>query len=477
MNNNAFKDPAAERTLIATILRHGKDALLDAQTYVKATDFSLPVNRALFTCLESLGEDSLCEQFDPESIRLKSKVLGLDNYITGKKESEYIDLLPESNVSTQNLPMFALKVKKHSIIRDLYQRYQDAQNYLGTLNGDEDLSEILRNAESTVMDYISGKDNANGLSDICDDIVDQILAKIDNDPIDQVGLPTGFHKYDKAIGGGMRRGAIAMIGARSKVGKGFVAMNIARNITRRNIPVLYLDTEMTKNVQQSRLICIDADCPLELYETGRFKFKSDLKERVLASGHELNTLPFQYQEIAGMNHTEALAIARRWLTRTVGFNENGEANDCLIIYDYVKLTSAVQIATNMAEHAAVGFLMTDLNSFAVRHKVPILAFAQLNRDGINENDGSVIALSDRILWLCSSMSFLKNKTEDDENLQCGFEYGNKKLSILDTRYGAGLFNENDYINISASLRPRISELEATGKMEEGLLFSEVTGKC
>jgi replicative DNA helicase len=474
---NAFKDAAAERTLIGTIIRHGKDAFLDAQAYVSPSDFSLPVNRAIFTCLSNLSEDPNCEKFDIDLIQLKAKALGLAGAFTGKKEQEYLDLLTDGNCSVGNIPAFGMQIKKYSVNRDLYQRYEDAQNYLASVKGDENLSDIIRNAESAILDYVSGKEDDSVLAGLCDDLMEEIQHKLDYEPVDQIGYPTGFNKYDKAIGGGLRKAAIAMVGARSKVGKGFFAMNAALNLAAQGIPVLYLDTEMTKKMQQARLISIYADCPLEKYETGKFKQSVDLRKKIIDCGRELSQFPLTYQEVAGMSHTEALALARRWIVKTVGFNGNGEANDCVIIYDYVKLTSANEITKNLAEHAALGFLMTDLSAFAIKYKVPILGFAQLNRDGINNDDGSVIASSDRILWLCSSMAFLRNKDNNDVDLGCGFEYGNKKLAILDTRYGAGLPFEDDYININASLRPRVNEDGATGRMTEGSLYSEVKGLC
>ncbi len=476
MSQSKFRDIAAERTLVGTIIRHGKDALMDAQAYLSAKDFALPVNRAIFTCLEQLVEDPSCKQFDIEAIQLKSKDLKLDSYLSGKKEQEYLELLPECNLSTENIPLFALRIRKFSIVRDLWQRYQDAQNYLSSLKGNEELGEIIKNAESTVINYINGSEDDRSLVSLCDDVVEQVIYKMENEEVDQVGIPTGFTKYDHAIGGGQRKGTVNVIAARPKVSKSFLALNIGRNVAKRKIPVLYLDTEMIKKAQQDRLVSIESGCPLYKYETRQFKKDENLTHKVLQAGHELQTMPFHYQSIAGLSHAEALITARRWLVKHVGFNEKGDANDCLIIYDYLKLTSPDQIADNMKEYQSLGFLLTDLCTFAVKYKVPILGFVQLNRDGIDNTDSSIISQSDRILWLCSSMAILRNKTEDDESFQCGFDYGNKKLSILETRYGAGFPFESDYLNLKCSLRPKISEQTATGLIEEGELFSTIVGR-
>lgn len=39
---------------------------------------------------------------------------------------------------------------------------------------------------------------------------------INKETVDQIGIPTGFPLWDKAIGGGLRRGTISVISARSK---------------------------------------------------------------------------------------------------------------------------------------------------------------------------------------------------------------------------------------------------------------------
>jgi hypothetical protein len=118
-------------------------------------------------------------------------------------------------------------------------------------------------------------------------------------------------------------------------------------------------------------------------------------------------------------------------------------------------------------------MITELHNFAVKYELPIISYVQLNRDGIDGEDTGIIAGSDRILWLCSSLSIFKNKDDTDVSLGCGWEHGNKKLLILATRQGSGLETEGDYINLKASINPHIGKLEATGLIREGHLYSKV----
>jgi replicative DNA helicase len=470
-----LRDTASERTMLGTIIKHGKNALVDVQDSVTSTDFSLPINRAIFTCLENLAEDPNCEVFDLESVKMKAKTLGFGDFLQSSKDLEYIELLDSVYADKDNLNMFALQIKKYSVARDLYKRYSDAQQYLRNIDGTEDLAEIIQKAESQIVDYVTGIEGANCLENLCENLEEYIEEAVAAEPVDQVGLPTGFPTWDAAIGGGPRPATITVVGARPKTGKSFHAMNVSLNLVRNGIPVLYLDTELTGGYQKDRMICIDSGCPLLSFETRQFNKNAALIEKVRNSGKLLQGLPFEYQNIGGMSHTEALALARRWIVKNIGFNANGQANHCAIIYDYMKLTTASTLTKVTPEYIVLGLMLTEMHNFAMKYGVPIIGYVQLNREGIDNDDGSVIAGSDRILWLCSSMSLLRNKNQNDVDLNCGFEHGNKKISILETRQGPGLEEEMDYINLKASLKPKIGPLQATGLMTEGLRFCELAG--
>ncbi len=73
-------------------------------------------------------------------------------------------------------------------------------------------------------------------------------------PVDQLGIPTGFGRFDQAIGGGLRRGSISVIGARTGIGKTTLGINMGTNIAAKSIPVLYLDTEMQKEDHIHRIL-------------------------------------------------------------------------------------------------------------------------------------------------------------------------------------------------------------------------------
>lgn len=467
-----LNDSGIERALIGSIMKHGKNALIDVSDIVMTTDLVLPLNQIILKCMKDLSDDGTCETFDIESIRAKASALGYSTTFDNPKTLEYLELITNKTFDKDRIRSFGMHVKKLSVARELYQACDKTQQYLKSVTGSETLSEIIANSEKNIVEYTNGIDAQDGLSSIGDDIISRVDQMMNEPSIDQVGLPTGFPKWDAAIGGGLRRGTVNVKGARPKTGKTMDAMNCALNVSSCGIPTLYLDTEMTKTDQQSRLICIDSGCPINMFEHARFKDFADHKKNVAESAKRISKLPLQYVSIAGKSPDEVLNLIRRWLVRCVGFNEQGKANDCVIVYDYLKLTSGEGLSSFTPEYILLGLMLTKMHDFAVKYGLPFLAYVQLNRDGIGTEDTSVIAGSDRILWLCSNLSILKNKDENDTSMGCGSAFGNKKIVVLETRHGPGL-EQDDYINIKAKMRPGVPATEASGKMEEGHLFSAV----
>ena len=67
-------------------------------------------------------------------------------------------------------------------------------------------------------------------------------------------------------------------------------------------------------------------------------------------------------------------------------------------------------------------------------------------DATTRESTDVVSGSDRLIWLCTSFSIFKNKS-DEEIAEDGPEVGNKKLVPIVARHGPAL-EDGDYINMS-----------------------------
>lgn len=228
-------------------------------------------------------------------------------------------------------------------------------------------------------------------------------------------------------------------------GKSALADNIAINIGISGIPVLMLDTEMSKEDHLNRIIASMTGIEINKISTGKFSEDKENIEKVQKAVEKLKTAKYTYASVAGAPFENIINTIKRWILHEVGHDENGRTNECVVIYDYLKLMSSSSISNNLQEYQVLGFQITSLHNLAVKYDFPCLAFTQLNRDGITRETTDVVSGSDRIIWLCTSFSIFKDKSPE-ELAEDGPNAGNRKLIPIVARHGPGMTDGN-YINI------------------------------
>lgn len=427
-----------ERAVIAGICQHGESALLDIEDIIEEDSFTVVENKALYHCLKTIIDNG--NEVDQANLTGTIEQLGYTNLLlNNKKDFEYLGSLFHFSVSENNVKKFAIKLKKLHIARRAIQKHHDAIESLNAVDGNENIDHILRLSEDPIFDLVmelnKGKDTGPYL--LADHVEDLVNHLIEN-PCENIGLSTPWPLYNFAIGSGLRRGGVNLISARPKQGKSSAAKEVALHFTTNlKIPVLMLDTEMVMNDQIIRSLSSLSNRSLYKIESGKFATNYLDKQEVLKACEKLkdNKL-FWYESIAGKPFEEVLSIIRRWILKYVGYNNSGDINDCVVIYDYFKLMDRSQL-DDIQEYQAMGFQISRLTDFCKEFDFACLAFVQLNR----QND---ISQSDRLRWLCHSYSKFEMK-DNAEIAVDGAHNGNKKMTILDTRFGPGIFG--DYINM------------------------------
>jgi len=435
-------DPSAERAVLSGIYKYGDEVYLEISDILNESSFTIDSNKLIFNCLKKLYEKQ--ESVDIASILSAAQELGIANILSSKEETQHLKAVIDFPVNKENVHRFAAKIKKLQIARLLHEQLDNAKDKLLDINGDESISSIISIAEDTVFNFTSLiNDSDNNPECIGSKINDYIQDLIDN-PIDQVGIPTGFPVYDQAIGGGLRKSTVNVIAARPKTGKTLLVDNMGYHISKLGIPVLNLDTEMTKEDHINRLLAMIAEIEINTIETGQFANSQDKKHKIMKAVESLQNSNIYYKSIAGKAFEEQLALMKRWIVKDVGLEDDGSAKPCVIFYDYLKLMDTQGMSQDLKEYQVLGFMMTALHNFATKYKVPIVAFVQLNRDGITKESTDTASGSDRIIWLCSNFTIFKRKS-DEEIAEDGPNEGNRKLVPIISRHGGGL-DDNDYIN-------------------------------
>lgn len=438
-------DPSAERAVLSGICKYGEETYLDIADIVQETSFTIDSNSTIFKCLKEICEKQHHASIDIASIYSVAQELGLSDLLSDKDEVQHLRSILDFPVNKDNIRKFAAKIRKLQIARLLYTQLEEAKNKLSEVTGSESVSSIIGIAEDAVFDFTSlVNDNDNAPLCIGNDI-DEYIKNLSLNQVDQVGIPTGFPVYDQSIGGGLRRGTVNIIAARPKTGKTLLADNMGVYISSNlQVPVLNMDTEMNKEDHINRILAMMTETEINQIETGKFSNSQDKKNKIQKAAEKLKNTRLYYKSIAGRPFEEQLSIMRRWIVKDVGLNDDGSAKPCVIFYDYLKLMDSQGMSQDMKEYQVLGFMMTALHNFATKYKVPIVAFIQLNRDGISKESTDTASGSDRIIWLCSNFTIFKRKS-DEEIAEDGPTEGNRKLVPLISRHGGGL-DDNDYIN-------------------------------
>lgn len=437
-------DLAAER-MVLTGTAASSEAFLDVDYNLRSETFTNLTNQVVWNCIKNIRSEDLESRIDLPLLRSKAKELNLDHVVEDPDELEYVRSLLSYHVETSNVRKFAAKIRKLEIGRLLHDQLEEAQNDILKIKGNENVDSIIALAENRLFDFtstlISEEEGISHISEGADEYFEYLL----NNEVDTPGIPSGFPIWDDILGG-LRRQAVVMIGARSGMGKSIFSDNVALHVAGKlNIPTLYLDTEMQKKGHWDRLWANVSEVPSDDIERGRFKRSDYKKNKVKEAKDYVNSIPYNYVNISGKPFEETLAYIRRWLIRDVGYDENGKLKNCLVIYDYLKMMSGEGLSSEMKEYQLLGFQMTGLHNFAVKFDIPILSFVQLNRDGIDKENASVIAQSDRIVWLASSVTIFKDKSITE--MADTAEEGNKKLIVIKNRFGRDNNSFNEYINL------------------------------
>jgi hypothetical protein len=238
------------------------------------------------------------------------------------------------------------------------------------------------------------------------------------------------------LGGGWRNGGLHVLAARPKVGKStFLLWQAITAAVEQNIPVLYLDTEMSRKEMFSRAMSrLTGHFEQDLL-IGKFMDEGGSHEPIVAEAiYMLKHSQFVYKNIAGERPDQIPVHFRQFRRNFVGDRvltgysgkEYTFAKQALVLYDWIKVGSASDLGRNVAEYQQLGFIATMLKYSASSNYLPVIAGAQNNREAIQKKGGppvdfeesgeSMVSGSDRLAQFCSTLMGLRNVTNKEAEL-------------------------------------------------------------
>lgn len=474
---------AAEKVFLAGVVHH-PNKLFEYVQYLDESDFQHSTTRMTFESLRSLIVDKEAVTITKAKLVAEAKAIGHHNYLSATQDGKWIDDLFAETISEHEIANHFLEVKRQSLKSKYLETFTDLSNYVNAT--DDHVSTMISTVENAITDKVNVLDKGeHAIIDMREGFQD-FLNTLADDP-GHVGLDIGYPIWQERIGR-IRNGAITFVVGTTGSGKSYFGLKAAVISARKGLPVLYLDSELNKQDQWIRMAAIITKTPSEYIETGFWRMtESQLRERgikdpalitdILTYGRRLNDprlwetikkMPIFYQSINSLSVPDVIPHMRRWLLTHVKPDRNTRAPQCLIVYDYIKLSMTSEIQSGvLAEWQQHGLHVSALHDCANKYNIPVLAFGQTN----NEIDEGIkcVAGGKRISENVDSVSYFKRKT-DNERAQDG--NGTHLCKIFKSRYGKGLwgsyinfdvnlaygdFKELDIGNVNASQQPQVQQ--------------------
>ncbi len=313
---------------------------------------------------------------------------------------------------------------------------------------DLDISEYQARAQELVFEATSeSTDLEKHIYEMEEALMDSFEAYLDrkHNKVD-VGLRSGFISLDNLIGG-FKKSHLNVIAASTSMGKTAFAINIAKNILMRNVPIAMISLEMEAREIIDRMIIQDAMVNGWKYTQG--ETNDDEDKRISKALDDLHELPLMISDERGLNVAQIRARLRKFKAQMGGLG--------LAIIDYLQM---IKLPDNHVQNTsrAIGEIVLQLRNLASELELPIILISQISRSFTSRQDkrpvlsdlrdsGNIEEIADGVIFLyrhAQTSAAAREKTEEE-----GTE---KETEIIIAKQRTGqtgsikLLFEEDYIS-------------------------------
>jgi replicative DNA helicase len=439
------RSPEVERNLLRGLIKH-PDVFPTVDLVLQECDFSSDVHYTLYCIVKDCRLNK--EEIDPIMLAHRVQSLGITFEDQAIDIFDYIENICYKHVSSEATLQYAQSLIDMRVRRTVIGQCERAISFTkksGGIKFDEYRSEVDKILYGEMMEF-EKDDGPKNVFDGAEESIEE-KAKKENQ-MEDVGLATPFEEFNNFYGG-LEPGNVYGVVARPGQGKttflNYMAMYTSQI---NNVPALMLDTEMTYEEIQERIVASMSGVPLWHIKTGNWRRNEEMSKNIRDVWAKIKNLKYDHMHVGNKDIDELVSIARRW-----HFSEVGRDKPSIICLDYIKLTGE-KVGQNWAEYQAIGEKVDKIKRLAIELNCPIFTAMQMNRSGesFNRNSGqvtddaSVIAISDRFTWFASNVFLFRQKTADERALD-GERWGTHKLIPVKTRIqGKMAYGHSPYLD-------------------------------
>lgn len=345
-----------ENLVIGGLVSYSNTKDIALQYRLSENDFDETKNKAIFRVFKKSVDQY--KAFDLMLLRKAAKEQGENVIFTFEYVQKLIDNAGASSAFEDHIRALkdeAMKSMAYRLCRDIQTRIA-----LGSGKGSEIVADLLNSTSS----IIEGNSMAKYMTfaDYYDEALKEIAANKARGT-GLIGLPTGFSAFDEKVGG-LADNDLTILAAGPGEGKSTFALNVAHNISKRGIPVLFFSLEMGGIQLAYKIFSSVTEVSVKDIRMGE---KFDPSDKKLVAEYRL---PLHIIPKAGINVDEVVAITKARVKRD-GIK--------LVIVDYLQLVEPSE-SFGGKRHLQVGSLTRKFKKLALELSIPIVALSQLNRD-------------------------------------------------------------------------------------------------
>lgn len=390
-----------------------------AEARLEEKDFDPDANRIVFSALKSCVASG--QPFSEFVLINRLESLGIK--IGGSIEPGlYIQALMGMAVNAKAAISIAKQIKKVSIRRELYEAARRVQ---ATIEEDASASEPLKAAELVVKATGIFNEKVNVLS----------AGDTNSEPRDLYGTVGSFLDRDNSVSdkaiaspfpifndlyGYFDVGSTYLFVGRMKSRKSTLWLDMGRKLAAQDkddrLRVLVLDTELEAWENHSRSLAAVSGVSEFRIRQGWYRQRPDELAKVNKAAEELSQLENRvyHCHCGGMSLPELVSVCERWAAKHLNGDKKG-----LIVYDYVKLNSQSDWSNSSPLFITIGEKADRFKRLAKQLNVPVIMFAQANRENSETKAGdkvestAVISGSDMLAQFASCIFLLQEMTPDE----------------------------------------------------------------
>jgi replicative DNA helicase len=345
-----------EENIIASVLVNNENWKYIDQ--LKEIDFYYPTTRKIFKLMKELHENN--NPIDIVSVKEK----GVSKKYDGIKLMKILVEMTEKMGLSSQIEYYIRILKNLSIKRQIYQKASEVCKEILEIENDKDELEIKNEIIQKFIDIKVQEKEKNGeMTNVMLETLEDIEKKYQKR--DDYTYRTGFFDVDK-VTDGLHEQELTIIAARPGVGKTAFALQMAENISKKNICVYFVSLEMSEKQLGNRIIAREAEIDGHKLRMGWLE-EEDFEKIGEVASKISNLKMYIDSKSATIQDIEMKA------TELKQENKLG-----LIIIDYLQLLKS-RNRFNVREQE-VAEISRKLKLMSKNLNIPVVALCQLNRE-------------------------------------------------------------------------------------------------